>query len=64
MTPDRNDLGKMLKQERIFRISGNNKGLMCPFKGVVCQEGSCTECQIYLDWQKLRGKKRYRQKWL
>ena len=44
------------KQERIFRISGNNKGLMCPFKPIVCQKGYCTECQIYLNWLKLRGK--------
>ena len=44
------------KQERMFGISGNNKGLMCPFKGVVCQEGYCTECQICLDWLKLKGK--------
>ena len=43
-------------RRRIFRISGNNKGLVCPFKGVVCQEGYCTECQMYLDWLKLRGK--------
>jgi len=43
----------MPKQERIFTPSGNNKGLMCPFKPTLCQEeGSCKECQIYLDWQK------------
>lgn len=42
----------MPKQERMFTISGNNKGLMCAFKPVVCQEGYCHECQIYLDWQK------------
>jgi len=40
----------MLKQERVFRISGNNKGLMCPFKPILCQEGYCNECQIHLDW--------------
>jgi len=43
-------------RRRVFRISGNNKGLMCPFKPILCQEGYCTECQIYLDWLKLRGK--------
>ena len=42
----------MTKQERIFKISGNNKGLMCPFKAIVCQEGGCKTCQIYLDRQK------------
>ncbi len=43
----------MLRKERVFRIFGNNKGLTCPFKGVVCQEGYCEPCQIYHDWQKL-----------
>lgn len=42
----------MPKQERIFKISGNSKGLTCPFKAIVCQEGCCKTCQIYLDWQK------------
>jgi hypothetical protein len=28
----------------------NNKGLPCPFKPIICQEGFCKECQIYLDW--------------
>jgi len=46
----------MLNQQRLFRISGNSKGLMCPFKGILCQEGYCHNCQIYLDWLKLRGK--------
>ena len=43
----------MPKQERIFNISRNNKGLTCPYKPILCQEGHCRECQIYLDWQKL-----------
>ena len=42
----------MSKQERIFGISRDNKGLMCPFQPIVCQEGYCKACQIYLDWQK------------
>jgi len=42
----------MPNQKRTFKISGNNKGLMCPFKAIVCQEGYCKTCQIYLDWQK------------
>lgn len=37
---------------RIFSISANNKGLACPFKPTLCQEGYCEGCQIYLDWQK------------
>jgi len=39
-------------RRRVFRISGNNKGLMCPFKLILCQEGYCSQCQIYIDWQK------------
>ena len=46
----------MLRQERIFRISGNNKGLVCPFKRIVCPGGHCLQCQIYLDWLKLEEK--------
>ena len=39
------------KQERAFYMSGDNKGLVCPFKPLTCQEGYCCECQIYLEWQ-------------
>jgi len=42
----------MPKERRVFSISGGNKGLLCPFKSTICQEGFCHECQIYLDWQK------------
>lgn len=44
------------KQGRIIRILENNKGLMCPFKPILCEEGYCHECQIYLDWLKLEKK--------
>jgi len=44
------------KQGRIPRILENNKGLMCPFKPILCEEGYCRECQIYLDWLKLEKK--------
>jgi len=44
------------EQERVFGISRNNKGLLCPFKRTLCQEGYCSECQIYLDWQKQGGR--------
>ena len=48
---------KAVVLERMFSISGNNKGLMCPFKPTtLCQEGYCTDCQIYLDWQKREEK--------
>lgn len=46
----------MLKQQRIFRISGNNRGLMCPFMSSVCPGGYCPECPIYHDWQELEEK--------
>jgi len=42
----------MSEQERKFTISGNNEGLSCPFKPILCEEGHCHDCQIYLDWQK------------
>jgi len=42
----------MPKETRLFCISGNNKGLLCPFKPTTCQEGCCRECQLYLDWQR------------
>ena len=45
------------KQERIVRILESNKGLMCPFKPILCEEGYCRECQIYLDWLKLKNAK-------
>jgi len=45
----------MFKQERIFSTSSNNKGLPCPFKLILCQEGYCHQCEIYLDWQKAKG---------
>ena len=27
--------------------SFDHKGLWCPYQGVLCQEGWCTECQIF-----------------
>jgi len=45
-------LRKRQKVEPTFSISGNKKGLSCPLKSGICQEGYCEECQIYLDWQK------------
>ncbi len=46
----------MPEQEGLFRISGNNKGLMCPFGPIVCPGNYCPVCPIYLDWLKLREK--------
>jgi len=30
----------------------NMKGKKCPYKDIICQEGYCKDCQIYLDFQK------------
>jgi len=31
----------------------NHKGEMCPYKKLLlCQEGCCSNCQIYIDWCK------------
>jgi len=46
---------RVVRQARVFSISGNNKGLWCPFKPIFCQEGYCEECQVYLDWLQERG---------
>ena len=40
-----------MRKERVFSIAGDNKGLRCPFKVGICQNGYCEDCQIYLDWQ-------------
>ena len=29
----------------------NHKGKECPYKVILCQEGYCTECQIYTDYK-------------
>ena len=49
---------QVAKQEGLPRASGNNKGLPCPFKPTLCQEGYCNECQIYPDWQKQVAERR------
>ena len=28
----------------------NHKGKICPYKKILCQEGYCNNCQIFLDW--------------
>lgn len=43
------------KGERTFSVSSNNKGLPCPFKPILCQEGYCHGCQIYLDGLREKG---------
>ena len=31
--------------------SESMKGKLCPFKPILCQEGWCNDCQIYLDYK-------------
>jgi len=45
------------KQARILHILESNKWLMCLFKTILCEEGYCRECQIHLDWLKLKKAK-------
>jgi len=41
------------KREGLFRVTGDNEGLACPFKPIICEVGDCHQCQIYFDWEKL-----------
>jgi hypothetical protein len=41
----------MIRDKRTLTTSSNNKGLLCLFKPILCQEGYCHHCQIYLTWQ-------------
>ncbi len=33
----------------IRQLEDNHKGTWCPYKQVLCQEGYCSECQVFLD---------------
>ena len=44
---------------RYYTVSGNNKGLPCPYKVMLCQEGFCGECQVFLDWDKSQEREAY-----
>ena len=43
--------GQVLHEGRTFSLSGDNTGLMCPFKLVSCDEGYCQKCQKFHDWR-------------
>jgi len=30
----------------------NHKGQKCPYKDILCQEGYCSGCQVFIDWSK------------
>jgi len=32
-----------------MKAEDNHKGQLCPYKNILCQEGYCSECQIYMD---------------
>ena len=36
-----------MKSEQVI----NHKGQPCPYKSILCQEGWCSGCQIYQDYQ-------------
>lgn len=43
------------KRRQARALSGSRKGLPCPFEAIICQEGYCQSCQVYLDRQNLGG---------
>jgi len=40
--------GKCISQNNIRRTTMFNKGRPCPYSPIVCQEGFCNRCYIYL----------------
>jgi len=43
--------GGRVLHESTFSLSGDNTGLMCPFKLISCDEGYCQKCQAFHDWR-------------
>jgi len=43
--------GRVHHEGQTFSLSGDNTGLMCPFKLVSCDEGYCQKCQKFHDWR-------------
>jgi hypothetical protein len=35
---------------RLFDVTQNNKGILCPFNSNRCQEGWCERCTVYLNF--------------
>lgn len=33
-----------------YELPVNHKGTPCPCANILCQEGYCSECQVYRDW--------------
>ena len=31
-------------------VTSSQKGKDCPYKSIICQEGFCQDCQIYIDF--------------
>jgi len=42
----------MPDEKRKFSLPGDNRELLCPFNGIVCEEGYCWICKIYAHWRK------------
>ncbi len=42
----------MAMSERAYSTLENNKGMMCPYRQIRCQEGFCPVCQVYLEWKR------------
>ena len=47
--------GRVLHEGLTFSLSGDNTGLMCPFKLISCDEGYCQKCQTFHDWRLEEG---------
>lgn len=46
---DRAIHNKGSNNQRSLQFISNNKGLPCMYKPIICQEGYCSACQIYLN---------------
>ena len=44
-----------ITKDRPFTVIENHKGTWCPYKSLFCQEGYCSECEIY---QRLKQEKK------
>ena len=43
--------GRVIQHGPTFSLSGDNKGLTCPFELIDCEEGYCAKCQTYHNWR-------------
>ena len=46
----------LIRDEDDKHVPYNHKGSRCPYKLILCQEGYCNDCNIYIQWcEKLLG---------